>query len=87
MILITFSLGGSLSGYVGKKIMSFTDIDAMGIYIPVYVMVVTLIWPIMVILVSIPMGQFIFFRAYLKKVGRRMGGKSKVRSWKSKVKS
>ncbi len=29
----------------------------------------------MVIAVSVPMGQFIFFRSYLKKMGRRMGGR------------
>jgi uncharacterized membrane protein YwzB len=75
LILITFAVGGSLTGYVGKKIMSFTGIDAAGIYIPVYIIVVTLIWPVMVIVVSVFTGQFVFFKEYLKKMGRRMGGR------------
>ncbi len=75
LILITFAVGGSLTGYVGKKIMSFTGIDAAGIYIPVYIIVVTLVWPVMVIVVSVFTGQFVFFKEYLKKMGRRMGGR------------
>ena len=77
LILITFAIGGSLTGYVGKMMMSLTGIETAGIYIPVYIIVVTLVWPLMVIIVSVPMGQFVFFRAYLKKMARRMGGKRK----------
>ncbi|MFN2439918.1 MAG: DUF6787 family protein [Chitinophagaceae bacterium] len=77
LILVTFAVGGSLTGYIGKKIMGFTGIEAAGIYIPVYIIIVTLIWPFMVIVVSIFTGQFVFFKAYLKKMGRRMRGKGK----------
>ena len=77
LILITFAVAGSLTGYAGKKIMGFTGIEAAGIYIPIYVVVVTLIWPLMVIVISVPMGQFVFFRGYLKKMGRRIRGKRK----------
>ncbi len=77
LILITFALAGSLTGYAGKKIMSFTGIDTAGIYIPAYIIVVTLIWPLMVIIVSLFTGQFVFFKSYLKKMGRRMGGRKK----------
>jgi formyltetrahydrofolate-dependent phosphoribosylglycinamide formyltransferase len=70
-------VAGSLTGYAGKKIMGFTGIEAAGIYIPIYVVVVTLIWPLMVIVISVPMGQFVFFRGYLKKMGRRIRGKRK----------
>jgi len=77
LILITFAVAGSLTGYAGKKIMGFTGIEAAGIYIPIYVVVVTLIWPLMVIVISVPMGQFVFFRGYLKKMGGRIRGKRK----------
>lgn len=77
LILVTFAVAGSLTGYAGKKIMGFTGIEAAEIYIPIYVVVVTLIWPLMVIVVSVPMGQFVFFRGYLKKMGRRIRGKRK----------
>ncbi len=42
----------------------------------VYIIVVTLLWPLAVLLVSIPFGQFRFFIGYLKKMGRRMGVRS-----------
>ncbi len=84
LILITFAVGGSLTGYIGKKIMSFVGIEAAAIYIPVYLIVVTLIWPLMVLVVSVPTGQFIFFRMYLKKMGRRMGRKRKEQERKNK---
>ncbi|MFN2457177.1 MAG: DUF6787 family protein [Chitinophagaceae bacterium] len=75
LILITFIIGGSLTGLAGKKIMSLTGIENAWLYIPLYIIVVTLIWPIMVLIVSIPLGQFIFFRNYIKKIGSRMTGR------------
>ena len=72
----TFAIGGSLTGYLGKRIMPLFGIEAPWIYIPVYILLVTLIWPMMVLLISIPFGQFKFFTGYLKKMGQRMGLKS-----------
>jgi formyltetrahydrofolate-dependent phosphoribosylglycinamide formyltransferase len=77
LILVTFAVGGSLTGYLGKRLMNFTGIETAWIYIPVYIILVTLIWPLMVLLVSIPLGQFTFFINYLKKMGRRIGIQSK----------
>jgi hypothetical protein len=74
LILITFAVGGSLTGWIGKKIMPFLDIKSMALYIPVYLIIITLIWPVMVILVSIPMGQFHFFTIYLGRLFRRITG-------------
>ena len=73
LILVTFALGGSLTGIIGKRAMGWTGIENPWIYIPVYIVVVTLIWPLMVLLVSVPFGQFRFFTAYLRKMGERMG--------------
>jgi len=75
LILVTFALGGSATGYLGKRIMPFLGIESPWLYVPVYIIVVTIIWPIMVLAVSIPFGQFNFFRAYIAKLGRRMSGK------------
>ena len=69
----TFAIGGSLTGYLGKRIMPLFGIETPWIYIPVYILLVTLIWPMMVLLISIPFGQFKFFTGYLKKMGQRMG--------------
>ncbi len=75
LIIITFALGGSLCGYIGRKILTLTNIDKGVLWIVLYVILVTILWPIAVILVSIPMGQFAFFKNYLKKVWRRISGR------------
>ncbi len=77
LILITFALGGSATGYVGKRIMNFLNLDSAWLYIPIYIIVVTLIWPLMVIIVSIPFGQFKFFRNYIRKLAKRFSGNKK----------
>ena len=73
LILCTFAIGGSFTGYLGKRIMPLFGIETPWIYIPVYILLVTLIWPMMVLLISIPFGQFKFFTGYLQKMGQRMG--------------
>ena len=72
LILIVFALGGSATGYLGKKVMGLLDIGSLWLYVPIYIIIVTIIWPLMVIVVSIPFGQFNFFRLYLAKMARRM---------------
>lgn len=73
LILCTFAIGGSLTGYVARKLMPFLSIDQKGLWVLVYILLVTLIWPLAVLFISIPFGQFRFFSAYLQKIGRRMG--------------
>jgi formyltetrahydrofolate-dependent phosphoribosylglycinamide formyltransferase len=73
LILMTFAIGGSLTGYAGKKIMRFTGIENPAAYIPVYILLITLLWPFLVLCVSIFTGQFGFFRMYIKRLGSRMG--------------
>ena len=72
VILMVFAIGGSLTGYVGKELMSWLGIQKSIVYIIIYVIVVTIIWPIMVTLVSIPFGQFFFFKKYIAKLRRRV---------------
>jgi hypothetical protein len=73
LILCTFAVGGSLTGFSGKRIMPYFGIEAPWLYVPVYIILITLIWPLMVLIVSIPFGQFRFFTRYLKKMAQRMG--------------
>lgn len=73
LILCTFAIGGSLTGYLGKIIMNCLNIEYRAVWIVVYIIVATLIWPMAVLLISIPFGQYRFFTGYLKKMGRRMG--------------
>ncbi|WEK36772.1 MAG: phosphoribosylglycinamide formyltransferase [Candidatus Pseudobacter hemicellulosilyticus] len=73
IILITFATGGSLCGYLGRQILAWLDIEQNLIRIPLYIIIVTLLWPLCVLLISIPLGQFGFFTRYLARMGRRMG--------------
>ena len=73
LILSTFAIGGSLTGFVAKKIMNVISIEADWLWAIVYILLVTIIWPLMVILVSIPFGQFRFFTNYTMKLGQKMG--------------
>ncbi len=77
LILITFAIGGSATGYVGKLLMGFLQIETPWLYIIIYVAVVALIWPLMVIVISFFFGQFDFFRNYLRKMGSRIFGSRK----------
>lgn len=72
LILCTFAIGGSLSGLGAKKVMSLLDWEkSMGWWI-VYIVVVTLLWPLCVISVSVFFGQYPFFKNYLRKMAKRM---------------
>jgi len=73
LILCTFAIGGSLTGYAGRKLMPLLGIESNGLWILIYIILITLIWPLAVLLISIPFGQFRFFTRYLLKIGRRMG--------------
>jgi formyltetrahydrofolate-dependent phosphoribosylglycinamide formyltransferase len=49
------------------------NISVQWLWAVIYILLVTLIWPLAVLLISIPFGQFTFFSNYLRKIGRRMG--------------
>lgn len=73
LILVTFAVGGSLCGWAGRKLMAATGWEKnIGWWIA-YLLLITLLWPMCVMLVSILTGQFAFFRTYLRKMARRMG--------------
>jgi hypothetical protein len=73
LILCTFAIGGSATGFVGKKIMNLLAINQDWLWAIVYILLVTIIWPMAVIIISIPFGQFKFFTNYTKKLGQKMG--------------
>jgi formyltetrahydrofolate-dependent phosphoribosylglycinamide formyltransferase len=72
LVLLVFALGGSATGYLGKIIMNWLQINAGWLWTLIYIIVVTLLWPLNVLLVSIPFGQFKFFRHYLRTIGKRL---------------
>ena len=73
LILCTFAIGGSLTGLAGKKIMNLLPIGSDWLWAIIYILLVTIIWPMMVLLVSIPFGQFRFFSGYTRKLGEKIG--------------
>ena len=85
LILCTFAIGGSLTGYAAKKIMNLLSIDADWLWAIVYILIVTIIWPAMVVIISIPFGQFRFFSNYARKLLRMRSPKSEVRGRRSEV--
>ena len=88
LILCTFAIGGSLTGFVGKKIMNALSINQDWLWTIIYIILITLLWPMAVLVVSIFFGQFRFFLKYIKKIGARMGiVRSENGSWKAEVES
>lgn len=73
LIILTFAIGGSLTGYVAKKIMNVLAIQQDWLWAVIYILLITIIWPLAVIIISIPFGQFPFFRRYIRKIGEKMG--------------
>lgn len=77
LIISTFALGGSLCGYLGKKLLAFTNLDKGIVWFIIYIVIITLLWPICVLAISIPLGQFNFFKKYLLRIWKRISGKQK----------
>jgi formyltetrahydrofolate-dependent phosphoribosylglycinamide formyltransferase len=73
LVLCVFAVGGSATGWLGKLIMNWLSVDRGWLWTLIYIIVVTLIWPVTVLIVSIFFGQFSFFSGYLKRIGGRMG--------------
>ena len=88
LILCTFAIGGSLTGYAAKKIMNILAIEADWLWTIIYILLVTIIWPVMVLIISLPFGQFRFFYNYTRKLGQRIGLiRNEVINQKSDVRS
>lgn len=73
LILCTFAIGGSATGWVAKKGMNMLGIEADWLWAILYIIIITALWPLMVILISIPFGQFRFFSRYIRRLGAKMG--------------
>lgn len=72
LVLCTFAVGGSLDGYISRKIMTLFPLEKGVFWYVIYFVILTLLWPVCVLLVSVFFGQFRFFKNYLLRVARRM---------------
>jgi hypothetical protein len=73
LIFITFALGGSLCARAGRELLLFLLPEDSALYWILYIPIVTVLWPFSVLLISIPLGQFSFFKNYIKKMGVKIG--------------
>jgi hypothetical protein len=74
LIFCTFALGGSSCAKLGSWLLSYMLTEKSVLYWIIYVPLVTLLWPICVLLISIPLGQFKFFSNYLKRIWSKIKG-------------
>jgi formyltetrahydrofolate-dependent phosphoribosylglycinamide formyltransferase len=73
LILFTFAIGGSLTGYTARKIINSLTIETNWLWIVLYILLITILWPVAVIVISILFGQFGFFKKYLQRISKRIG--------------
>jgi len=73
LILCTFAIGGSLTGFAGKKLMNILSIEERWLWVIIYIGVITILWPFSVLIVSLFFGQYRFFTKYIGRIGRRIG--------------
>jgi formyltetrahydrofolate-dependent phosphoribosylglycinamide formyltransferase len=78
LIITTFALGGSLCGYAGRKLLTLTGLEKGALWVVLYIILITLLWPLCVLLISIPLGQFGFFKRYIAKIFSRFSNKKKA---------
>jgi len=73
LIIATFAIGGSATGFIAKKIMNVINVQQDWLWAIIYILLITIIWPIAVIIISLPFGQSRFFINYTKKLGQKLG--------------
>ena len=73
LILCTFAIGGSLTGFAGKKLMNLLSVEQRWLWVVIYIVIITIIWPFAVLVVSLFFGQYPFFLKYIRKIGTRIG--------------
>ena len=72
LTLCTFAIGGSMDGFISRRIMTLFPLDKGVLWWVLYIIILTLLWPLCVLVISIFFGQFRFFKGYLVRVARRM---------------
>jgi folate-dependent phosphoribosylglycinamide formyltransferase PurN len=72
LILCTFAMGGSLCGYSARKLLTIIYLENKAAWVLLYIFLVTVLWPLAVMLVSVPLGQFSFFRRYILRIWSKM---------------
>jgi len=74
LIILTFALGGSLSGRLCSYLLKLVFLEKNGVFWLIYPLLLTILWPFSVVFVSFFTGQFSFFKGYLNRVGAKLFG-------------
>jgi folate-dependent phosphoribosylglycinamide formyltransferase PurN len=74
LVILTFALGGSLSGRLCSFLLKMAFSEKNWAYWLVYPLFLTILWPFSVLFVSLLTGQFRFFKGYLGRVGAKLVG-------------
>jgi hypothetical protein len=74
LIFCTFAIGGSACARVGSWLLGLLLSEKNVLYWVIYVPLITLLWPLCVIIISIPLGQFSFFKNYLQRMWQKIKG-------------
>jgi len=75
LIIVTFALGGSACGKLSSFLLELWSDDKTFIWCTLYVILVTILWPFCVLIISIPLGQFSFFKNYIQRIAKKIVGK------------
>jgi folate-dependent phosphoribosylglycinamide formyltransferase PurN len=74
LVILTFALGGSLSGRLCSFLLKMAFSEKNWAYWLVYPIFLTILWPFSVLFVSLLTGQFRFFKGYLSRMGAKLMG-------------
>ena len=74
LIILTFALAGSLCGWAGRKLLLLINLEKGIAWFLLYIIFITLLWPLCVLIVSIPFGQFSFFKKYILRIWKKFAG-------------
>ena len=85
LIILTFALGGSLSGRVTSFLLKLVFLEKNWVFWLIYPLLLTIIWPFSVIFVSFFTGQFRFFKGYLGRVAGKLLGSAGSESLSAKT--
>ncbi len=85
LILVSFALGGSLCGYTARLILGAMPKIHEIVWIVLYILIATLIWPLCVLIIGSMLGQFTFFRDFLLKLKVRILGQKTGSELKPKI--
>ena len=83
LIISTFALGGTACSRIGKLLIGFWSDQHNVLWWIIYIVLITILWPICVIIISIPLGQFSFFKNYLSRVFKKLSGQASKKKTKT----